>query len=132
MSGVRIFLLFVLTIFVNACTSVKEVPVKEVHTEQVVMTEIERDSIYIRDSIFVQAVADTVFYTRVQWRYRDRILRDTVRIVRCDTVPSIVRVERELTRMEKVKMDAGGAALWIFGIAAVVVAVWVIKKLKGI
>lgn len=51
--------------------------------------------------------------------------------IKTDSVPSVVPVERELSRWEKAKMDFGGMA--IGGLTAVVVLfiiVWLIKKFK--
>lgn len=113
--NLKIFVLFtsfVLTIFVNSCTTTKYIPVESVRVDSVFVAKVERDSIYERDSVFVAVKADTVFLSRVQYKYRDRFVRDTVSVLRCDTVTKVVEVERELSRMERLKMDAGAGILW--------------------
>ena len=92
-----LFPLFVLTIFVNACTTTKFVPVETVRVDSVFVAKVERDSIFERDSVFVMMKADTVFLSKVQYRYHDRFIRDTVSVLRCDTITKVVEVERELT-----------------------------------
>ena len=107
----NLFILIVLTIFVNSCAT-KYVPVESVRVDSVYVTRVERDSIFERDSVFVMAKADTVFVSRVQYRYRDRILRDTLSVVQRDTITRVVEVKRKLTRSEQLKMDLGGGVLW--------------------
>lgn len=105
----NLFLLFVLTIFVNSCVT-KYVPVESVRVDSVYVARVERDSIFEKDSVFVMAKADTVFVSRVQYRYRDRIVRDTLSVLQCDTITRVV--EKRLSRSERLKMDVGGGVLW--------------------
>ena len=94
------------------CTSTKYVPVESVKVDSVYVARVERDSIYERDSVFVMVKADTVFLSKVQYRYRDRIVRDTVSVMSCDTITKVVEVERRLSRAEQLKLDVGGGVLW--------------------
>lgn len=71
-----------------------------------------RDSIYARDSIYVVERGDTVFKTTTKYVYKDRVRLDTIYIERRDTVTNVVEVERELSRMERLKMDVGAGILW--------------------
>lgn len=108
----NLFLLFVLTIFVNSCTTTKYVPVESVHVDSVYIARIERDSIFEKDSVFVTMKADTVFVSKVQYRYRDRIVRDTLSVLQRDTITRVVEIEKKLSRSERLKMDVGGGVLW--------------------
>lgn len=101
-----------LTIFVNSCTTTKYVPVESVRVDSVYIARVERDSIYERDSVFVAVKADTVFVSKVQYRYRDRIVRDTLSVLQRDTITRVVEVEKRLSRSERLKMDVGGGVLW--------------------
>ena len=47
------------------------------HDTTVRVTE-NRDSIFIRDSIFVMVKGDTVIQYKEHWRYRDRLIVDTL------------------------------------------------------
>ena len=114
----RLFLLSLLTIFVGGCTSVKYVPVETVRVDSVFVAKVERDSIYERDSLFVAVKADTVFLSRVQYRYRDRFVRDTVSVLRCDTVTKIVEVEKPLSFWQQKKLELAGIVLWVIPLLA--------------
>lgn len=107
-----LFPLIVLTFFVNSCTTTKYVPVETVRVDSVFVAKVERDSIYERDSVFVAVKADTVYLTKVQYRYHDRFVRDTVSVVHSDTITKVVEVERELSKIEQLKLDVGGGVLW--------------------
>ena len=107
----NLFILTVLTIFVNSCAT-KYVPAESVRVDSVYVARVERDSIYERDSVFVAVKADTVFVSRVQYRYRDRIVRDTLSVVQRDTITRVAEIEKKLSRSEQLKMDVGGGVLW--------------------
>lgn len=122
----NLFLLFVLTIFVNSCVT-KYVPVESVRVDSVYVARVERDSIFEKDSVFVMAKADTVFVSRVQYRYRDRIVRDTLSVLQCDTITRVVEVEKRLSRSERLKMDVGGGVLW----ALIIIGLFILyRRLK--
>ena len=117
----RLFFLSLLTIFVGGCTSVKYVPVETVRVDSVFVAKVERDSIYERDSLFVAVKSDTVFLSRVQYRYRDRFVRDTVSVLRCDTVTKVVEVEKPLSFWQQKKLELAGIVMWVIPLLAGVV-----------
>lgn len=106
-----LFPFIVLTLFVNSCTT-RYIPVESVRVDSVYVSKVQRDSIYEKDSVFVAVKADTVFISRVQYRYRDKLIRDTVSVLHSDTITKVVEVERELSRTERLKMNLGGGVLW--------------------
>lgn len=61
------------------------------------------------------------------------VLNTRLESIKTDSVPSIVTVERELSKWEKAKMDFGGMAMGGAGvlfIALCIAVVWLIKKRK--
>ena len=109
----RLIFICLLTIFVNSCTTTKFVPVESVRVDSVFVAKVERDSIYERDSVFVAVKADTVFKTSLKYVYRDRFVRDTVSVLRCDTVTKVVEVEKSLSPWQQKKQEFGGVAMLI-------------------
>lgn len=126
----EILLFFVLTLFVNGCAP-KVVPVERVKIDSVFIAQYQRDTIYRQDSVVIRTIADTVYKDAWRYIYRDRIVRDTVLKVRRDTVPSVVTVEKELSRMDRIKLSLGEVALYAILVAAAVAAMWFMKRLKG-
>ena len=120
-----------MALLLTACAT-RYVPVESVRVDSVYSTLYHRDSIFERDSIFVAVKADTVYFTKTQYRYRDRIVRDTLRVLKVDTLSRVVQVEKNLSRMEQIKMSLGEVFMWLIIAAAIVVAVWFSKKLKNL
>ena len=112
------FFLLILILFIGSCTSTRLVPVETVRVDSVFVAKIERDSIYERDSVFVAVKADTVFKTSLKYVYRDRLVRDTVFRLKCDTVTRVVEVEKPLTYWQRKKIELGGVAMWLIPLLA--------------
>lgn len=131
MKYLQVLLLFsVLTLFVNGCAP-KVVPVERVKIDSVFIAQYQRDTVYRLDSVVIRTVADTVHKDAWRYIYRDRIVRDTVLKVRRDTVPRVVTEEKELSRMDRIKLSLGEVALCAILVAAAVAAMWFMKRLKG-
>ena len=89
------------------CTTTKYVPIESVHSEYRDRVSVQRDSIYMRDSIYIESKGDTI---KIE-RWRDRIIRDTISVQRTDTIQNIVEVEKPLTMMQKAKIAIGNIAI---------------------
>lgn len=116
----------------SGCKSVQYVPVETVRTDSVYIDRFQRDSIYQRDSVFVNrwTAGDTVYQDKVVWKYvyRDKVKYDTVAILRSDTVRVPYPVERRLTKWEQVRLNVGGWVIALVVITILVVVGWAIYK----
>lgn len=92
------------------CKSVQYVPIETVKRDSVYLTRVDRDSILVRDSVYVER-GDTIKVVRYKWLERYKTLRDTAYIERIRKVDVPYPVERKLSKWEKVKMDFGGLAI---------------------
>ena len=110
-------LLFSLVLLLCACkTHEKIVTVEKVTHDTLWHEKMERDSIYLHDSIFVNQFAkgDTIFQVKDRWHteYRDKYIHDTISIAKVDSVPVPyevqVEVEKVLSWWQKVLMALGG------------------------
>lgn len=122
--------IILLALAICSCRSVKYVPVETVRTDSVYLNRVERDSVHLRDSVFVLLKGDTVWMEKYRYLYRDKVIRDTVSVVKVDTVRIPYPVERELTRWERFKMDAGGVAFGGIGVIVLVVVGWMVYRLR--
>lgn len=93
------------------CTTTKYVPIESVHTEYRDRVNVQRDSIYLRDSIYIENKGDTIVIERWRDRWRDRIIRDTMSVNTTDTIQHSVEVEKPLTAAQKVKIAIGNIAI---------------------
>lgn len=132
MKTLAFILILCLVSVLSGCKRIEyvQVPVETVRMDTAYVRNISRDSISVRDSVIVREAGDTVRITKWRYVYRDRVVRDTVFRQRVDSIPEIVAVERELTRWEKTKQEAGGVAIGVIGAAVVAWAVWLIVKMR--
>lgn len=99
-----------MTIFVNC--SPRVVPVTDVRVDSVYIARVQRDTIYERDSVLVYTLADTIYKEKYRYVYRDRFVTDTLWRERCDTINTVVEVEKRLSRIEEWQMDIGRGVMW--------------------
>lgn len=106
------------------------VPVETVKTEVVKELEIQRDSIYVLDSVFVREAHDTIYITRWRTEYKEALRVDTFNVERVDTLNTIVEVEKKLTKVQQLKMDVGAGVLYAVPILVAVGLYILYRKLK--
>ena len=116
------------------CRTVRYVPVETVRTDSVYVDRFMRDSVLVRDSVWVNRwrAGDTVYQDKVvyKWRYRDRWQYDTVAVVRRDSVKVPYPVEREPGWWERARLKL----FWPLVAVVVVLAVavwWMIRRRQG-
>lgn len=109
---VTMLLLLMMHLFFASCSTTKYVPVENTTVDSVYINVTQRDSIFVQDSVYVHEKTDTVFVTRWHIEYRDALRIDTFYFERVDSVNHVVEVEREFSKMEKLKMNVGAGVLW--------------------
>ena len=118
----------VITLLFGSCTRKVYVPTETVRTEYKdrVVENLRVDTAIMRDSVAVYVNGDTVRITKFRDRWRTRIIErhDTCTVTKTDSVQVPVQVERKLTKWERTKMDAGGIAIGILGVAALCGLAW--------
>jgi hypothetical protein len=107
-----------------SCSKTVYVPVETVRTEY--RNTLSRDSVFVLDSVIIRAKADTVWYEKYRYAYRDRMLHDTVQINDTVRVPYPVEKVKEVNRLE-----AWQVILMLIGSAAVAGGlIWIYLKIK--
>lgn len=116
-------------ILVCSCQSVRYVPVETVKTDSIRVVDVQRDSIYVLDSVFVREVHDTIYITKWRTEYKEALRVDTFNVERIDTLNTVVEVEKKLTKVQQLKMDVGAGVLWAIPILIVIFIIyWKFKK----
>ena len=91
-----------------------------------VVESVVRDSVFVHDSIYLNARADTVYFTRYRTLYKERLVCDTVIV--CDTLYR----ERVVTREKRVPVLGDRLLITLLAIAlAVPLALRFIRRLSG-
>ena len=112
------------------CTTTKYVSMPEYHNDTVRVTQYQRDSIYMHDSILVRQQGDTVTIDRWHTQYRDRWHTDTIYKSRVDSVPYKVEVVKEvpakLSWWERLRLNISNVLL---GVVVLVIILFFIRRL---
>ena len=113
-----------------SCRSVKYVPVETVRSDTLYVNRLQRDSVYVADSVFVREKGDTVLMTRIRYVDRWRERTDTLRMISNDTIRVPYPVEKELTRWQRIKLDIGGIAIGVATAAFLAIVVWFVLRFR--
>ena len=104
----------------SSCTTTQYVPVIEHQTDTLIVTQHQRDSIWMHDSIRVTEKGDTVRIEKWHTKYVQKEVHDTTYISKRDTIPQpypiTEYVEKPLAWWQKTLMYLGGLLIVIFGI----------------
>ena len=111
-----------------SCRTVKYVPVETIKVDTTYINKLQRDSIYMLDSVYVKEKGDTVLIEKYKYLYRDKLVRDTLYMAKTDSIQVPYSVEKELTRWQQFRMDFGGWAMCIVVISILILIVYKIKK----
>ena len=87
-----------------SCRTVKYVPVETIKIDTTYINKLQRDSIYMLDSVYVKEKGDTVLIEKYKYLYRDKLVRDTMYISKADSIQVPYPVEKELTWWLKIKI----------------------------
>jgi len=121
----KVFLLVVFISLLAGCRT-KYVAVPTVQIRDSIVTKVQRDSVALHDSVFVNTYTrgDTVFVDKVKamYLYKDRLRVDTVAVVKRDTVTQVIR---ETTSAGGVISGAKGALKWLLWVVIAFVGLFV-------
>ena len=106
---------------------VERIEVRERH-DTLVVHQVQVDSVFRRDSVFVREKGDTVYVYREHVRDRYKFVHDTTRLVRVDSVAvervKEVKVEKPLSVGQSLKIRA----FWWLLAAALLLGLWTFRK----
>lgn len=112
----KVWLVLLVCVVMVGCRTLPEPVAVRVERDSIYLSRVERDSVFVRDSVTIREKGDTVYRDRWRVEYRERVLRDTAYIERNDTITNVVEVEKALTWWERTRMAAGDVALLALGV----------------
>ena len=133
LQGVGFVVMFIIALAIcamfSSCTTTKYVTVPEYHTDTLIVTQHQRDSIHVHDSIHVTERGDTVRIETWHIKYVEREVHDTLYQSKTDSIPDPVPVIQEvpaqLTWWQEARLHIANILLYLLGLLA---AYWLIKK----
>lgn len=120
----RIIVLILLAIMLYGCKSIQYVPVETIKRDTTYISQIKIDSIYHRDSIYVEHKGDTVYLSKYKYLYKYIEKHDTLWHEKTDTIQVVYPVEAQLTKWQKIKINMGEYLI----AAIVLIVIWLCAK----
>lgn len=101
------------------------VPVESVRYDSVMIETLMRDSVFVRDSVYLQEKGDTVYKykDRFVYVYKNRV--DTFFAEKIREIEVPVQVERKLTWWERVKLNY---AEWVIAVLVAIALVYALRQ----
>ena len=114
----------VLFLFLCGCRT-EYVPIESVRYDSVMIEKLMRDSVFVRDSVYLKEKGDTVFKykDRFVYVYKNRV--DTFFAEKIREVEVPVPVERKLTWWERVKLNY---AEWVIAVLVAIALVYALRQ----
>ena len=118
-------IIFLVMFAVFGCTKTVYIPVTNTITEIEYRDRLQHDSIYFSDSVLIEQKGDTVFNTRIKYRYINKLVRDTVN--RFDSVYiekpiEVIKYENRLNGWQKLRLN-------ILNVLLIIAGVWLSVKI---
>lgn len=99
----RIITLIFLATILYSCKSIQYVPVETMKRDTTYLSQTKIDSIYHRDSIYVERKGDTMYLSKYKYLYKYIEKHDTLWREKVDTIQIAYPVEAQLTKWQKIK-----------------------------
>nr|DAT31650.1 MAG TPA: hypothetical protein [Caudoviricetes sp.] len=120
----RIITLIFLATILYSCKSIQYVPVETTKRDTTYLSQTKIDSIYHRDSIYVERKGDTVYLSKYKYLYKYIEKHDTLWREKVDTIQVACPVEAQLTKWQKIKINIGEYLIT----AIALVIIWLCAK----
>lgn len=123
--------MLVFIIFMLVSCRTEYIPVESVRYDSIYFAKLQKDSIYIQDSIYIKEKGDTVFVDKFKYIYKYVNLQDTCYIEKKDSILIPYPVERKLTWWERKTQNLGD---WVAELIIIVILYrlvgWMIRKTR--
>jgi hypothetical protein len=129
---IAFIVLLCLVLSVVSCTTTKYIEVPVTHTDTLIQTKVQRDSIWKHDSIYLHEwmKGDTVYIEKTRWLtgYKERLRIDTVYKSRTDTITKTITVAKTdfLTWWQQTRIKFANVMIYL---AILIFVVWLAKKI---
>lgn len=120
--------LFLVGLAATSCSKHVYVPVETTKSDTVYMNRVQLDSIYMRDSVFIEKSGDTIREFQYKYIYRFKDRTDTLYISKTDSIQVPYPVE-------VVKYKTPQWCWWALGGIVLLIVPYIVKwitKLKGL
>ena len=119
------YLILLLIVYLFCECRTEYVPVESVRYDSVMIEKLMRDSVFVRDSVYLKEKGDTIYKykDRFVYVYKNRV--DTFFAEKIREIEVPVPVERKLTWWERVKLKY---AEWVIGALVAIALVYALRQ----
>lgn len=125
-----VFFAGMVLIGLGSCKSIKYIPVETIKHDSIYITNHQKDSIWLHDSIHIKEKADTILIEKWHTKYIEKIKTDTLIQIERDTIPQPypyeVEVPAKLSWWQKTRLYIANVLL----LALAVFIAWKIYRRK--
>lgn len=125
-----VFCAGLILICLGSCRSVKYVPYETIKHDSIYITNHQKDSVYIYDSIYQKEKGDTLILEKWHTKYVEKQVHDTTFVERWDSIYVPYPIERELTKSEQRYISIGKVSLGLYIGLVLAFAAWVVYYIK--
>ena len=131
MSKKTFFIMAVLLLAFTGCTTTRYVPVEHHTTDTLIQTKVQKDSVWLHDSIHVSEKGDTIRIEKWHTKYVEREVHDTLYQSVRDSIP----IPYEVVKDVPAKLTTPQVALIVIGMLTVIGLIlyfvyWIKRKFK--
>ena len=101
------------------------VPIESVRYDSVMIEKLMRDSVFVRDSVYLQEKGDTIYKYKDKYVYVYKNRVDTFFAEKIREVEIPVPVERNLTWWERVKLNY---AEWVIAVLVAIALIYALRQ----
>lgn len=122
---------FVFVLLMCSCRT-EYVPIEVVRTDSLMIEKLMKDSVFVRDSVYLKEQDDTIYLYKDKYVYVLKEVADTVYMEKVREVEVPVPVERKLSWWERMKLKYAEWALGVLVAIALIYALrkWMARKLR--
>lgn len=122
--SIKIIILVLLACILCGCRSIQYIPVETIKRDTTYISQTKIDSVYHRDSIYVEHKGDTVYLNKYKYLYKHIEKHDTLWREKVDTIQVAYPVEAQLTKWQRIKINMGEYLI----AAIVLIIIWLCVK----
>lgn len=125
-----IFIIVMMLVCFAGCASQTQIEMPKNHTQIEYRDRVQKDTVYVKDSVLIEHKSDTVYINRLKYVYKERMLMDTAYVSITDTIYKSIYIERQQTFSEKVSNFMYGIYSMIAILVVLALIIAVIKRSK--
>lgn len=112
-----------------SCKQIEYVPYKVETKDSIYLNKYIRDSIYVTTEKETVVKNDTIYVTKTQYKYKERLLTDTMYVEKIDSIQVPYPVEKKLSKWQQTCVNYGGEAIVMCIVLIVGLVIMIVRRI---